>query len=180
MKITESEYLGIFGLSWQEKLADSTHKKVNSVDKNIAKKLKDFFQSGGLNVRMIENLHREYTALMASGYKPSNYNDSSSLQDTENLSKILSDKTKIEKVITDSFLRSLYDLSATGKIPFEKWNPAGYKESIILQKKFDTEKNIFEKISTDAKSVKNVLLFSGILAGLYYLNNVGIFNGKKN
>lgn len=180
MKI-DSEYMGIFGLTWEEKVADLTYKKVANIDKNIAKKLKDFWQAGGLNVTLIKNLHREYIALQAQNYKPANFENGFISQETSNLSTILSNRLNIEKIITDSFLRSLYELSSQGKIPFEKWNPSGYKSSIELQKTFETEKNIFEKLSENTKSTKNIIVLLGIVTGLFYINKLtGFFNEKKN
>lgn len=172
MKVYEPELMGLFGLSWQEKVTALTYKKVNAIDKTIAKQLKDFFQSGSLNVRTLENMHREYIALMAQGYKPSVFvngvPDSSTLQ----LIPKIKDKLNIDELIILKFLESLFELSAAGKIPYAKWNPKGYKESTALQKTFPSEKTVLDNVQKGAKIGTVLLIVAGVGVSLYYLNNI--------
>lgn len=172
MKVYEPELMGLFGLTWQEKVTNLTYKKVNAIDKEIAKKLKDFFQPGSLNVRMIENMEREYLALMASGYKPANFIDGIPDSSTLQLIPKLKAKINIEELTILKFLESLYELSAAGKIPYAKWNPKGYKESTALQKTFPSEITILDNVQKGAKVGTVLLIVAGVGISLYYLNNI--------
>lgn len=172
MKVLEPELMGLFGLTWQEKVTNLTYKKVNAIDKTIAKKLKDFFQAGSLNVRMLENMHREYIALMAKGNKPSNIIDGKADSNTLQLIPKIKEKINIDDLIILKFLESLFELSAAGKIPYAKWNPKGFKESTALQKTFPSEVTILDNVQKGAKVGTVLLIVAGIGISLYYLNNI--------
>ncbi|MFA5235099.1 MAG: hypothetical protein WC390_11930 [Sulfurimonas sp.] len=175
------EYMGLFGLSFEEKLASATYKKLQAIDKTIAKKLKDFFQAGGLNIRLIQNMYREYTALMAQNYKPANFTNNAPDNATLNLIAIIKGKLNIDDSIISNFLLSLQELAAEGIIPYAKWNPKGFKESTALQKTFSTEQSIIDKTISTTKEVSGKLSLILIVAGLgvsfYYINK---YQGKKN
>ena len=160
------EYMGWFGLTWQEKLAKSTYDKVKSIDKIIAKKLKDIFQAGTFNIRLIQNMYREYAALMAQNYKPANFVAGEADSSTAKLATIIKDKLNTENIIVLNFLLSLQELASSGMIPFSKWNPSGYAESTALQKKFDTEKSFLDKAQGAAVKASNVGTVFMVVAGL--------------
>lgn len=172
MKISEPELMGLFGLTWQEKVTSLTYKKVNAIDKAIAKKLKDLFQPGSVNVRMLENMHREYIALMAKGSRPSNFVNGVADNYTLQLIPKIKEKINIDDLIILKFLESLYELSAAGKIPYAKWNPRGFKESTALQKTFPSEVTILDNVQKSAKVGTILLIVAGIGVSLYYLNNI--------
>lgn len=187
MKVNfEPQYMGWFGLSWQEKIAAATYKKVNAVNKAAAKKLKDFLQAGGLNIRLIENMYREYVALQAKGYKPANFSGNDPDSNTVQIASIIKGKINTDEIIILNFLQSLYELSAAGTIDFQKWNPQGYKESTALQKSFPSEVSFIEKAqkvtTATAKTGTVLLIVAGIGISLYYLNNIERFKsyGKRN
>jgi hypothetical protein len=97
------EYLGIFGLSWQEKVASNMYKIVS--DKN-KKKLKDFLQPGGWNTGIVNTLYSHYI-----------------LQNVNITAKQLSAVSGMDQEITEAFLVSLSDLSIRGTIPYKIYNP---------------------------------------------------------
>lgn len=161
------ESMGWFGLTWEEKLAKSTYDKVKTVNKIIAKKLKDIFQSGTFNVRLIQNMYREYAALMAQNYKPANFVASGDPDSsTAKLALIIKDRLNTDELIVLNFLLSLQQLAAGGTIPFSKWNPSGYAESTALQKKFDTEKSFLDKAQGAAVAASKASTTLLIVAGL--------------
>ena len=183
--IIDSEFMGIFGLSWEEKIASFIKKRLKGT--GFENKLSDFFQAGGLNIKLVTNIHNEYMALMASGYNPSNFvsmpdnngNGGSFSESTKNLSSLLHKKTNIESVIIDEFLRSLFVLSRDGKIPFEKWNPQGFKESTELRKTFETEKNFIDNLTVVAKKSNALLWIAGIGVTALLLNQLKFLPIKK-
>lgn len=172
------ESMGWFGLTWEEKVAKSTYDKTILNNKTIAKKLKDIFQAGTFNIRLIENMYREYSALMAQRYKPASFEKGIPSNDTLNLVKIISKKINADEIIVLNFLNSLQELAAAGTIPFSKWNPSGYAESTALQKSFDSEKSILDKaqgVAVSASKVSTVLL---IVAGLGLVSYI-VYEGRK-
>ena len=183
--IIDSEFMGIFGLSWEEKIASFIKRRLKGT--GFENKLSDFFQAGGLNIKLVTNIHNEYMALMASGYNPSNFvsmpdnngNGGSFSESTKNLSSLLHKKTNIESVIIDEFLRSLFVLSRDGKIPFEKWNPQGFKESTELRKTFETEKNFIDNLTVVAKKSNALLWIAGIGVTALLLNQLKFLPIKK-
>jgi len=171
MKMYQPELMGLFGLTWQEKVTNETYKKVNATDKTIAKKLKDFLQPGGLNIRMLENMHREYLALMAKGFKPSNFTNNIPDSYTLQLIPKIKEKINTDDLIILKFLESLFELSAAGKIPYAKLNPQGFKESTALQKTFPSEITIMDTVKKGAKVSTILFIVAGVGVSLYYLNN---------
>lgn len=172
------ESMGWFGLTWQEKVAKFTYDETMLTNKGIAKKLKDFLQPGGFNTRLIENIHREYSALMAKNYKPALFKNGVPNKNTLDIVQIIKDKINADEIIVLNFLRSLQNLAAAGTIPFAKWNPSGYAESTALQKTFDSEKTIFDKaqgVAVKASKASTVLL---ILAGLGLVSYV-VYETKR-
>lgn len=160
------ESMGWFGLTWEEKLAKFTYNETILSDKAIAKKLKDFLQPGGFNIRLIQNIYREYSALMAQKYKPASFKDGVPDKNTLNIVQIIKNKINADEIIVLNFLKSLQNLAAAGTIPFSKWNPSGYAESAALQKTFDSEKTIFDKAQGAAVAASKASTTLLIVAGL--------------
>jgi len=174
-----AENMGWFGLTWEEKLAKSTYDKVQAINKTTAKKLKDFLQAGSFNIRLIQNMYREYAALMAKNYKPANFNaDGTPDNSTINLSTIIKNKLNVDETIVLNFLLSIQQLAAAGTIPFSKWNPSGYAESTALQKKFDTEKSFLDKAQGAAVKASNVGTILLVVAGLGFISYV-VYETKR-
>jgi hypothetical protein len=167
---TYPELMGMFGLTWEEKVAALVYSKLQTIDKKLAKKMKDFFQAGGFNIRLIQNMQREYAALMAQGYKPANYVNGVPDKLTPTLITIIKNKVNTEDQIVSAFLSSLQELAANGIIPFAKWNPKGYEESTNLQKSFESEKTILDKAQTVAKTTAMASSTILLVAGLGFLS----------
>lgn len=178
-----TEYMGLFGFSWQEKVAGFMKKQLAGTA--AAKKLSSFWQAGGVNVALVKNLHNEYMALMARGNPPSSFavapgSDGRGGQyspSTLSLAATLSGKTNIETSIVLEFLRALYVLARDGKIPFEKWNPSGYAESTALRKTFISEKGLLDVFGKTANTGKIVLIVAGVGVGAYFLSQLKTLKG---
>lgn len=176
-----SELMGLFGLSWPEKVASMMNKQLKGTE--LAKKLKNFWQPGGLNTKTVENLHREYMALMASGKAPSNFSvqpgsDGSGGvldQSTIDLSVLLQQKTNIETPIVLAFLHSLFVLARDGKIPFQKWNPKGYTVSTALQKTFKTEQGFLDTVGETKNYMKIFVALAAVGVSAYLLSQIKEF-----
>lgn len=185
----DTELMGLFGLSWEEKTASFMNKKLKGTQ--LAKKLKSFWGAGGMNVSIVKNLHREYTALQATGWKPSNFSVLPDLkgdggqfdQATIQLAGQLQARTNIEAPIVFEFLRSIFVLARDGKIPFQKWNPQGYKQSTALQKTFKSEQGFLEAAQTTGNYMKIVLALAAVGVSAYLLSQIkslkGSSDGKK-
>lgn len=181
--------MGLFGLSWEEKTASFMNKKLKGTA--LAKKLKSFWGAGGMNVSIVKNLHREYLALQATGWKPSNFivqpdmNGDGGTFDpaTVQLAGQLQAKTNLDSAIVLEFLRSMFVLARDGKIPFQKWNPQGYKQSTTLQKTFSTERGFLEAAQTTGNYMKVILALAAVGVSAYLLSQLkglkGATDGKK-
>ena len=167
------ELMGLFGLSWQEKII-SFMKSQLKTNKELLKKLSSWW---GENTRLVDNLHREYTALLATGSNPVSF---VSLPDTSGsggelsaestpLATKIAAKTSVDKEIIESFLRALFVLSRDGKIDFKKIDPKGYIESKEAQKKVTTEPGILDTIKSGSNKI---FLLAGLGLSLYLLNSL--------
>lgn len=175
------EVMGLFGLSWPEKVASFMAKQLKG--KPQSKKLKDFFQAGGKNVSLVNNLHREYMALMAENREPSSFTVSPDSQgsggefssSTITLASLIENRTNVDPVIVLEFLRALYVLSRDGKIPFAKWNPKGYQTSTELKRTFKTEKGILDFTSKSGTYAKVLIVLASVGVGAYLLSQLKEF-----
>lgn len=180
-----AEYMGIFGFSWEEKVASFIKMRLKGTE--VGKKLSSFWQAGGMNVTLIKNLHNEYMALMAKGVAPSGFsvqpddkgNGGTYSASTVSLAGKIAASTNADNSVVLEFLRALYVLSRDGKIPMAKWNPAGYKESTDLRKSFSTEKTVLDTITKTASTVadksKIILAVAAIGAAAYFLSQAKAF-----
>lgn len=181
-----TELMGLFGLSWPEKVASFIGKQLKGTAE--AKKLKSFWGAGGKNVTLVKNLHNEYMALLAQGFNAANFTyppNSAGAggtfdQNTVSLASRISQKTNVSTVIILEFLRALFVLARDGKIPMAKWNPKGYAQSTELRKTFQTEKGFLEAAQTTGKYVKIGMALAALGVGAYILTQLkGFSNVKK-
>lgn len=172
------EMLGLFGLSWKEKVAKFMGKQLKGT--KLKKKVKDFWGAGGMNMKMISNLSREYMAFMAQGKAPADFSAKPNAQGTGgmfspstiNLASLIKRKTNTDSTIILEFLRALYVLARDGRIPYNKWNPQGYKASTKLRKTFKSEQGIIEAAKTGSNYMKVVLAVAALGAGAYLLQQL--------
>lgn len=54
--------IGIFGNTWQERLASSIYNDIAKINGIEASKLKSFWQAGGYNISLINKLYKLYNA----------------------------------------------------------------------------------------------------------------------
>ncbi|MDD5688611.1 MAG: hypothetical protein PHE88_12355 [Elusimicrobia bacterium] len=182
------ETMGIFGLTWEEKVAAFTKKQLKGTA--AAKKLSAFFQPGGYNITLIKNLYNEYAALMSKGYQPVSFsvspdasgNGGTLSKQSLSLAAQIADRTNVDVSIVIKFFHALFVLSRDGKIPFAKWNPAGWKESTEARKTFTTERGVFEKVQSAAVKAggtsKMVLIVAGMGVAAYLLSQLKTFTHK--
>ena len=156
------ELLGAIG--WLNKIKDFMKKRL---PKNSFPKLYKLAD----NTRVIENMHREYMSLLASGYKKADI--LSGIGDfvkwnrqTYTMSNIISDRTNLPKLLILNFFLAMYQLARAGEIPFEKWNPEEFEKSKKLQKSFATEKGFLEKTGEKASKITKILMPLSIGAGI--------------
>ena len=177
--VKEPEMMGIFGFSWPEKVTGFMLKRLKG--SVYEPKLKDFFQASGRNQKLVENMHREYLALMAQGKNPVTFslapdasgNGGQMSPDGNLLAQQIFNKTAIDMPIINEFLRALFVLSRDGKIPYEKWNPKGYQQAKEVSKSaFESEQGFFDKLKPAGDTMKTVLLVAGIGVSAYLLNQL--------
>lgn len=174
--------MGIFGLSVEEKISSFMIKRLKGTSQE--KKLKDFWQAGGMNITLVKNLLRTYLSLMATNQSPSmfsiqpdsNGNGGQFTNNTVKLASRIVSITNIESPLVVEFLRALYVLARDGKIPFAKWNPQGYKEATELQKTFKTE----QTLSDIAKSSMNKFVIVAIVGvAIYGVSKLKTLKGSR-
>lgn len=123
------------------------------------------------NNRVIDNLHREYMALLAKGYTKADILSGTGdfvkwNRQTYTMSRIISNKLNVNNLLTLNFFLALYNLARKGDIPFEKWNPKGFTESKKLQKGLPTEKSWLDKTGATAGKITRLLMPLSIGAGI--------------
>lgn len=172
------EQMGLFGLTWPERVASFMKKRLKGTA--IGKKLKSFWGGGGMNTRLINNIHREYMAYMATGRPPANFSVQPSSSgsggefdiNTNFLVQLLTAKLNINPAIVIEFLRALFVLARDGKIPYAKWNPKGYKVSTALRRTFKSEKGIMDKVQKTGSYLKIGMVLASLGLGAYVLQQV--------
>lgn len=175
----QTETMGIFGFSWPEKIAKFMSQQLKGT--SAVKKLKSFWSAGGLNVTLVKNLYNDYAALMASGYSPSNFSVAPNTAGTGgtfdgstiSLASKIQQSTNVETAVVLEFLRALYVLARDGKIPYAKWNPAGYQQKTALRQTFATEKSKIAEIAKGTLNYTKLALIAAVVtAGAYLLNKM--------
>lgn len=121
--------------------------------------------------RVIDNLYREYIALLAKGFTKADILSGSGDfvkwdRQTYTMARKISDITNVPNLLVLNFFLALYNLAKTGAIPFERWNPKGYDKSKKLQKTFPTEKNLLDKTGEKASKITRLLMPLSIGAGI--------------
>lgn len=177
------EQMGVFGFSWPEKVGKLMIQNLKG--SQYQKVMKDFWQPMQRNVRLIKNVHSQYMALLASGYKPVNFDIVPDVkgkggtfnQQSLDLAKIISRKTNVALPIVHEFFRAIFVLARDGKIPVEKWNPVGHAKTTALKQKFATERGFFYTAKKTADYAKILMLLGGLAAGGYFLSQM---KGLKN
>jgi hypothetical protein len=168
------EIMGIFGMSWQEKIVAFMKKQLKG-QTELLKKLSTWW---GENTTLIDNLYREYTALIATGGNPVSFSELPGIDgsggtfsvETELTATNIAAKTAIDRKIVESFLRALFVLARDGKIDYKKLDPVGYIETKTATKSVTAEKTgILEQVSSSAKTI---LWVAGLGTALYLLNTL--------
>lgn len=175
----DPELMGLFGLTWPEKVASFMLKRLKG--SVYESKLKSFWGGSGKNTELVENLETQYLLLMAQGHNPATFSlppdingDGGTLSaDSQLLSQLINSGTNVDIPIINEFLRGLFVLARDGKIPFEKWNPAGYQEAKkTTSSAFESEQGILDKLKPAGNTMNAVLWIAGIGVGAYLLNQL--------
>lgn len=157
--------MGYFGFStWEKILAYMQAALKGTTD---IKYVSSFWK----NEQLVSNLNREYMALQAGGFKPAkpvkNFGKNKSWDDsTEDMVDLIAQKLLLPENIVRVYFSAIYDLSGNGKIPHQKYDPAGYKQSKKLQEKFDTEKGAISILKDATGQASKILIPIAILASL--------------
>lgn len=164
VNVNNAELLGI-GIGWQ-----------NKVIPYMRKRLRMFPEVKLVTHRMINNLQREYMSLQASGYTAADIVSGTGdivkwNKQTYKMSRIMADRLNVSSLFVLNYFLALYNLSKTGKIPYQRWNPKGYIKSKKLQKKIPTEKTILEKVGKGFRFGLPLVALIGIAAGVFLLKD---------
>ena len=89
-----------------------------------------------INKTVMNNMYREYIVLLKDGFDSSHFDEQIGRFDdnTYKMARIIGVKLNISNVFVLRFLKSLWKLSSSGKIPYYVWNPIKYKESEAAKK----------------------------------------------
>lgn len=172
------ELLGLFGLAWNEKVADFMAKMLKGTSSE--KLMSRFLYS---NTTLVDNLQREYASQISYGRQPVNFvvppgTDGRGGQfsdDTIMLGGLISSTTHVDAAVVLEFLRALWVLARDGKIPFAKLDPKGVMSATAAQKSFSTEKTALDVMGN---SLKTLLIIAGLGVGAYALAQVSPFIPK--
>lgn len=167
------ETLGIFGLSWPEKVASEMIDNLKGT--GYEGNLKSFWSAGGKNTTLVKNLQKVYTQYMIEGNQPPTFTGGNADTYAVYLSEQLSNDTATPQPVTLEFLRALYTLTQKGKIDYKLYNPVGYKETaeVITESKPKTGINLV--LEQTGETLNKVLIVGGLAVGAYLLANVNKF-----
>lgn len=183
VNVASPELMGLFGLTWAEKVASFMDARLSGSAK---KKMHDITQSGGMNIKLVDNLYNEYIALLARGNQPAQFviapdskgNGGDFTSNSLMLADAIGGKTNVESSIVLNFLRAMFVLARDGKIPFERWNPAGYQQTTELRKTFATERKpsgIAQVITGATNTSKVIAVIAGLGVAGYLLSQLKQF-----
>lgn len=163
-----AEYeLGVFGLSWQEKIAGEMNKnlKGSSEHKYITK------TGPGHNVTIVKNMGNEYASLQATGYGPALASNGILTPETMEMSQIISSRLGLPLKVGTSFLSAMILLGGLGKVPYKIWKPKQYSLTIKQKKSLAVNKGFFSKtLKTTANVAKYGTLAALLIGGAYVYN----------
>lgn len=135
---SNTEFMGVFGFSAAEKLIKDM--QIQLKHSPYVKMLHDPVQPMQRNVRLLNNMHKEYLMLINKGFQPPKY---AFLSDDKTIGKWTKDSylmaseiakiMSIPKLVVLKFFRSLWNLSRLGKIPIKLYDPIGTKEKEKLK-----------------------------------------------
>lgn len=165
----QPEVLGLFGFTWWEAVLGYMKKLLRGFpERKLVTQL-------WKNKTLILNLHREYFALLAKGYKAVNITGKAGKfyvwnPESYKMSGIIAKKLNVTRRLVTAFFNALYTLAAAGKIPFAKWNPAEYEKAKKLKEKFPTEKPFYKKftetVEETTKKATGILMPVAIVGGI--------------
>lgn len=164
------EIMGMFGLSWKEKVAAKMIAILAGTEYEDT--AKSFWGPSGKNTALIKNLHTVYTRYMAEGNEPPVPTEAISSTYTSDLAKSISFETGVPTEVTMAFLIAMYDLVQVGQIEYKLYNPMGYKESMesAEQAKPKTGINLFAEQA--GGTLNKIIIIGGLAVGAYLLTNI--------
>lgn len=152
-----SNAMGIFGLSWAEKVAKEMYSVLKGTD--FEGTIKDFWGGSGLNTGLVKTLHKYYESYLISGTPAPVFDGHVPDSTATQIAYDLEAETQIPYTVTIEFLRSLHTLASGGEIAFKYYNPVSYSE--VKEETGDFNfKQIFESVS----GKMNVFLIAGGVA----------------
>lgn len=160
MIVDNNEFFGVGISIWKDRILFYMGKRL----KHIPDLKKLLFK------RNVDNMHREYMALIASGYQKADRESGSGdmikwNRQTYRLAREIEDRTNLPFLFVLYFFSALYNLAAIGKVPFKEWNPKGFTKSTVLKKSLPSQKNIFQNVGISTKLLPFVLV-GGIVGGM--------------
>lgn len=171
VKLNNSERMGVFGLSWPEKVAKHMHSGLKGTGYESI--LTSFWGAGGTNTGLVKNLHNVYTSYIASGVQPPVFNGGANdAASTGQLSKDISTDTATPEIVAMQFLRSIYDLTRSGVIDYKLYDPVGYKETIETIEQIKPKTGVVLVAEKTGEVFNKVLIVGGLAAGAYLLANL--------
>jgi len=143
------ESLGIWGLTWQEKIITAMH---DIVPKEIK-----------ILPRNVDTLHVAYLAAMRSGQVPPLFVNKTIDNNGVQLVAYLKKSVNSDPLISKGFLYGLYTLSKTGKIPFSKYDPSGVEKNTVIAKSYSQDPSWLDKTGNVLKSASTRIMLLGAL-----------------
>ena len=124
------------------------------------------------NSRILNNINTQYMAAMARGVPAADI--VSGVGDfvkwtprTYELAREIRDKLNVPQLLVLNYFLAIYNLSASGKIPLEKWNPKEWEKQKELQQTISTEQSVWNKTGQAfGKFSSRLLIPLGIVGGL--------------
>lgn len=133
-----SEYLGVFGLSWQEKIAARMYKILGS---DYASIMKDFYQSGGYNINLVNTLYNAYI-----------------LYGSKDATKtVIAEKSGESETVAQAFLIALKDAAISGEISSKYYDPDTFSKASSRKEALLTP--------TPVKQARSYLTIAAVIVG---------------
>lgn len=160
MIIDNQEYFGVGISIWKGRILFYMGKRL----KHIPDLKKLLFK------RNVDNMHREYLALIASGYQRADRESGSGdmikwNRQTYRLARQIEDRTNLPFLFVLYFLSALYNLVAIGKVPLREWDPKGFAKSKKQADSLPGKGGILDDLKNFSKLVP-LILIGGIVGGI--------------
>lgn len=152
------EYLGVMGLSWTDKVTDSTKSYLKPVKKAPL-----------VSPKVIDILHKAYLTQIVAGKTPPVYPNGLPDSAAIAIGSAVAKSVTMDLDVVHAFMRSLYELSKSGAISYAKYSPKEYARMEAIRSSLPTEKSKVAPFIKGTLSVYKVAVAAALIGAIGFL-----------